>query len=148
MLLIATVAGLVVGFRGGSEWEVKSVILGPIVLALVADMFVRERRRRRSAAPDLSGPLSDNALSELFVGAGLNARRLVLSIGAVLLATGIAIMTTYMHAPSLAVGLGAGLTFFLRKHRGKSGFRAALAFVGLPLAVYGTLASSLLWWGE
>ena len=145
-LLISVPCGLFVGFRGGNKYEVGAVILGPVMLTMVVEHYLRlQGRERGSAAQEPQAHSFGDLSAAWFVAQGLAARRYVVSMSALLLAVGVAIGTTWLEAAWLATIVGAALAYFLRAHRGQSGLRAALAFVGIPLAIYGMLVGILQW---
>jgi hypothetical protein len=139
-LLVSVPLALAIGIAGVGGFAVATVVVVP----LVAVWAFHDHKRGTSLSmlpPEArTGSVWKDALIEM----GLTAKALVLSMSALIAGVGIAISTTWFGNAWLCLPLGAGLVFFLRAHRGGSGFLAALSFVGIPLGWYGLVIGGLL----
>jgi hypothetical protein len=141
--------GLWVGVQGAPPWVIMLVIVGPVILLLGEPVLLSLWRWWRGEAEPSDSADQATTRSELIQAAiidgGVAARQLVLSMGAVLLIVAVAVGTTLIRAPWLSLPIGLAITGFLRAYRGRSGFLAALAFAGIPLALYGAFAGFVQW---
>jgi hypothetical protein len=147
VLLVSTPAGLIVGFLGGTKYEVGAVVLLPVGLVIFLEDWYQKRRKpvsRSEPETPENGSLL-NSLASTFVETGLGAKRFIISMSAVVVCTAIAVAVTWFNLAWLAVVIGLVLASLFRPHRGQSGVRAALAFAGIPLALYGVAAGLLQW---
>jgi hypothetical protein len=141
--------GLWVGVQSAPPWVILLVIVGPVILLLGEPLLLSLWRWLRGEAEVPYSADDTTTLSQLVQAAiidwGVAARQLLMSMGAVLLIVAVAIGATLIRAPWLSLPIGLGITWFLRAYRGRSGFLAALAFAGIPLAIYGAVAGFVQW---
>lgn len=135
-LLFSTPAGLFVLLSGAGKWVGCAVILGPVFAVLALEDAL--------AGPAVvDAPSAPASPQPVVTSLGPFVNQCLVSTAALFAGVAVAVVTSWFSVPWLCVPAGLLLTIGLRRHRGRSGMRAAFAFAGIPLAVYGLLATAL-----
>lgn len=119
-----------------------AIVLLP-VLGVLAVQYIGGGQRSL-AGDDPTDAAPRTPLAQGLIASGAVAKSFVMAMAALVTATALAVGISVLGLPWLCVSLGLALTIGLRRHRGQSGYLAALAFAGIPLALYGALAMGLL----
>ncbi len=140
VLLFSVPAGLIAGVNGGGKWELFAIIVGPVLVLLLLQSFVQPS----DAEQTRQGTGDRGLLESVAIAQGVVAKQFAVAMGALLIAVATAIGATWIGAAWICLPLGITTSVLLWRHRGRSGFLAALAFTGIPLAVYGLGVGGLL----